>query len=208
VSTADDEADVLDPRALTEEVLEVGRRLDDVESALERVTDALDNAPAVAASPAASATGSWAWERLDQERSLRLWEELAGFVTWLDYRYAHHLSGDEHVIPSCWWKHPVAVEALTALMVARRAAYALPADEGAPGAAEASDALVEFHERSLWPTFARLRALKVFNGCARGHQDDARSRPVWEADKDEQFRAFLAGGATPSEEDADEETMT
>jgi len=168
----------------TEEYGDLETRLETVEGALADLIDAVSERPA---------GGPWLWTRLDKDRQVALWEELAEFVAWLTARYLSNLQVREYRLPPCWYRHPVVVEQLTALMVAHQGAYN-------EAAAEPSPALVDWHERSLWPTLDRLRHLKVFSGCDDGHQDHQWTAPPWQAD--ETFHEFVAQSlpAEPEEE--------
>lgn len=128
--------------------------------------------------------GPWLWAAAGRDRQVELWHELGEFVAYLQARYLQHLPGRDHHLPPCWYHHPVAVELLTALMVAHRGAYHAPA-------ADPSPALVDFHERALWPTLERLRALRVFSACDDGAHSEQDWRTVpWHPD--EAFYGFVA----------------
>ena len=100
--------------------------------------------------------GPWSWRTLDKEAAQELWTELYDWVNWLRDRYLAHLSGDDNYrLINDWYKHPVAVEMLTALMVSHQ--YVYRRTRAAP-----SFDLVEWHERCLWPTFQRMRSLNLF----------------------------------------------
>lgn len=114
------------------------------------------------------AGGPWLWEGLEPESEQALWKELGEFVTWLNNRILNHLtSGDAESIPGCWYQHPPAVEQLTALMVAHKAAYH-------PKTKKASFELVNWFDRALWPTMRALKDTNVLAGCTPGyhHQND------------------------------------
>ena len=112
----------------------------------------------------ATKDGPWTWRTLGPARTRELFIELRDWVDWLVPRY--DLRGEHHTIPPCWYRHPVAVEELTALMVAWRAAYSV--DEAAP-----SDALINWHDRWLWPTLHRLNTQsRTWAKCTGGtHRD-------------------------------------
>ncbi len=118
--------------------------------------------------------GPWWWEHRDRNQAARLWEELAEFVTYLSRRYLAGIPAEYRLAP-CWYRHPVAVELLTALMVAHIGAYRDPGSEPGPG-------LVDFHERSLWPTLERIRHLRLFSSCQDGHTDRYPGELTWPAD--------------------------
>ena len=144
-----------------------------LESLVAAVTDQL-----VAAPPG----GPWAWQHLGAAQTRALLKELRDWVDWLIRRY--ELRGEAETIPPCWFLHPVAVEELTALMVAWTAAYSQK--EIAP-----SEALAGWHDRWLWPTLHRLNVqLRVWTKCTGGSH--APSRPPPPATDHESFSAFLA----------------
>ena len=128
------------------------------QEALEHAFDAL------ARRLGATKDGPWTWATLGPTRTRELFTELRDWVDWLTVRYT--LNGEHHTIAPCWYAHPVAVEELTALMVAWRAAYSQ--DEAAP-----SDALINWHDRWLWPTLHRLNTqLRVWTKCTGGTHTD------------------------------------
>lgn len=143
----------------------------------------------------AAPDGPWNWANLTAEARKKLWVRLYAWVSWLEDRYLRNLFPDRGLIPELpadWYRHPVAVEMLTALMVAHAAAYRKKA-------AAPSFALVEWHERCLWPTLARLDALKLWS-----REDAARdwngpdSRPTRR--NDDRFMEWVAADAAPSEQ--------
>ena len=94
------------------------------------------------------------WEDLDGEQAAELWAELIAWVSWFRRRYS--VTGSDAVIPPCWYRHPVAVEELTALMVSHQSAYTL--DE--PGSE-----LSAFHVQWLWPTLRDLAERAGYKRC-------------------------------------------
>lgn len=105
----------------------------------------------------------WSWQHLrDPSARTKLWQELRDFVDWLIERYQP--TGDV-VIRPCWYRHPVAVEELTALMAAWRAAYC---SGDAP-----ADLLIGWHQTWLWPTLERLNHRARWSQCGHGHQPAA-----------------------------------
>ncbi len=103
--------------------------------------------------------GPWAWAELKGKAREELWRRLFSWVAWLEDRYLRNLSKSRQGIPALhadWYRHPVAVELLTSLMVAHLAAYRRKA-------APPSFALVDWHERALWPTLARMESLGLFH---------------------------------------------
>ena len=103
-----------------------------------------------------AAGGPYYWETLPHDQAAKLWEDVGKFVTWLDGRYLTNLADPSYRLPACWYRHPIAVEELTALMVAHRAAYDTRS-------VKASSALVNWHQRALWPA---LDSLKLRAGLA------------------------------------------
>lgn len=125
------------------------------QSAIEAQQKEMDD---LQASLAAAPDGPFAWAELRGLEREMLWRRLYDWVTWLEDRYLRNLSVARQGIPALhadWYRHPVAVEMLTALMVAHFAAYR---EKAAPP----SFALVDWHERALWPTLARMEALGLF----------------------------------------------
>ena len=158
-------------------------RLDALEATVEEIVDLLEKLTTP------GEDGPWWWEGLDRESAAALWVELAEFVGYLSRRYGRNLPDSVGAdIPGCWYRHPVAVELLTALMVSHKGAYLT-------GPREPGFHLVDYHERSLWPTFDRLRQLQVFKYCQEGHRTEAAGewgaqRQTWEPD--EEFGEFVA----------------
>ncbi|MFK3672465.1 hypothetical protein ACI2IX_20040 [Leifsonia aquatica] len=99
--------------------------------------------------------GPWSWRTLDQKAARELWAELYEWVNWLRDRYLVNLTDETNRLINDWYKHPVAVELLTALMVSHQSVYRRT--KSAP-----SFDLVEWHERCLWPTFERMKTLNLF----------------------------------------------
>lgn len=99
----------------------------------------------------------WSWRDIDPLAADRLRRELADWVGWLRERYAPV----GRAITDCWPEHPVAVEELTALMAAWRSAY--------HGSDLATDALIAWHDRWLWPCIGRLPRQAGLDACGRQH---------------------------------------
>lgn len=97
---------------------------------------------------------SYRWADLDADRAEELWGRLTVWVEWFRRRYPVPA---DLAIPPCWFRHSVAVEELTALMVAHDAAY----DNGEPG----SD-LVAWHVMWCWPVLGRLGGTARWNECS------------------------------------------
>ncbi|AGT95324.1 hypothetical protein BS297_30715 [Rhodococcus erythropolis] len=99
-------------------------------------------------------TRVYRWKDLDGEQAAELWAELIAWVSWFRRRYS--VTGSDAVIPPCWYRHPVAVEELTALMVSHQSAYTL--DE--PGSE-----LSAFHVQWLWLTLRGLAERAGYKRC-------------------------------------------
>lgn len=169
----------LDPIMVAEVLEALAGRLESLESLVAAVTDQL-----VAAPPG----GPWAWQHLGAAQTRALLKELRDWVDWLIRRY--ELRGEAETIPPCWFLHPVAVEELTALMVAWTAAYSQK--EITP-----SDALAGWHDRWLWPTLHRLNVqLHVWTKCTGGSH--APSRPVPTCHRRRVLLGFRGRGGTPN----------
>ena len=181
----------LDPLMLAEVLEAITERLESLEVLVEAMTDQLVEAPA---------GGPWSWRHLGPAQTRALFTELRDWVDWLITRY--ELRGEAETIPPCWFLHPVAVEELTALMVAWKAAYSQK--EIAP-----SDALVNWHDRWMWPTLHRLNLqLRVWAKCTGGSH--APSRPGPPVTDEASFTSFLvnAGARIGSAPDtAPEDTL-
>lgn len=141
-----------------EETLErVGQAVVEHENALETVLEMLTATPG----------GPWHFGRVDADRLRALWLELGEWVAWLEERYLVNLPATEYALPKCWWRHPVAVELLTALMVAHLATYTRTS-------AMPSLQLVDWHTRALGPVFEMLRSSKTFSRCDSEHAEPTR----------------------------------
>ncbi|BCJ46183.1 hypothetical protein GCM10010168_51320 [Actinoplanes ianthinogenes] len=153
---------------IAEEVALLRLDVDDLTAAVEQLS-------------AAPGSRRWSWRDADAETAAHLWAELIDWVDWLVPRY--DLTGTAATIPPCWFRHPIAVEELTALMASWHAAYR-------DGPAEPRDDLVAWHDRWLWPTVDRLQARAGWRGCVdnRVHQD----RPARAWAPDPQVAAFVA----------------
>ncbi len=162
----------LDPVMLAEVLEALALRREAVERAVDALSRRVGTTPA---------EGAWAWRTLGPGRRRELLSQLREWVDWLITRY--ELRAEAQTIPPCWYRHPVAVEELTALMVAWHAAYSQ--DEGTP-----SDALINWHDRWLWPALHRLNVqLRVWPKCTGGtHEPSRTGLPL--TDKEE-FTAHL-----------------
>jgi hypothetical protein len=163
----------LDPVMLAEVLEALARRLESLEGLVAAVTEQLIEAPS---------GGPWAWRHLGPSQTRALFVQLRDWVDWLIGRY--ELRGEAETIPPCWFLHPVAVEELTGLMVAWKAAYSQK--ETAP-----SDALAGWHDRWLWPTLSRLNVqLHVWAKCTGGSHIPPRPAPP--LTDEASFTSFLA----------------
>lgn len=149
--------DVLDlVESLLGEIKALSQRLDGVQEQAEWAVDELTKHPA---------GGPWYWVGLDEKDTAALWEELAGFVQWLHNRILRHVPRKDYGIAPCWWRHPDAVEYLTALMVSHQAAYKTTS-------ARATTALSDWVLRSLWPTIELIKENCSMKNCLRdGHAE-------------------------------------
>ena len=176
----------LDPVMLAEVLEALALRQEAVERAVDALSRQLGTTPR---------EGPWAWRTLGPVRRRELLTQLRDWVDWLITRY--ELRAEAQTIPPCWYCHPVAVEELTALMVAWHAAYFK--DEGAP-----SDALINWHDRWLWPALHRLNVqLRVWPKCTGGTHEPARPGPPLTGH--DEFTTFLdrhtSGSSTDHEQD-------
>jgi hypothetical protein len=101
----------------------------------------------------------WSWHHVRDRERARLWAELRSFVDWLIDRYQP--TGDVR-IPPCWYRHPAAVEELTALMVAWRGAYC--------STDRPSERAISWHQNCLWPTLERLSKRARWSQCGSRHK--------------------------------------
>jgi hypothetical protein len=125
------------------------------EAAVEAPVPQVGTTAPVAETAVADAGGPWNWVGVSEERRKELSQDLTAFVQWLEERYLRHLSNEQYEFPANWHENPVVVEVLTAVMVAREAAYSDLMEEP-------SSALSEWHERALWPAIERLQSLGIF----------------------------------------------
>jgi hypothetical protein len=107
----------------------------------------------------AGAPSRWSWRHADRETAAELWAELDDFVGWVNTRY---LLPERLAVKPCWYRHPAAVEELTALMAAWRAAY--------HGSDRPRDDMAAWHDRWLWPTLQRLEQHAGWRNCTRAHE--------------------------------------
>lgn len=138
-----------DPVFGVEVLPEILVRLGNVETIAADCYDQLANYPA---------GGPWFWHELNGNQRAELWAELETFVTWLQNRILCHWSNPEGSIAPCWYLHPDAVELLTALMVAHKAAYRHKSKKP-------SFELTEWFTRGLWPTMDAFARRSTFKNC-------------------------------------------
>jgi hypothetical protein len=165
---------------LREDLERLAGVVQDQGDALEKLLDALEATPG----------GPWLWNALGVPGRRALWLQLGEWVEWLEARWLINLSGEDYHLVPCWFRHPVAVELLTALMVAHRATYA-------KAARVPSFTLVDWHTRALVPVFGMLRDLKVFKDCVanREHTPPREKAPMHER---AMFEAFVDEDAPSS----------
>lgn len=160
-----------------EAMAEILERLDSVEELAAGLFAELSNYPA---------GGPWFWAELKPEQRKELWAELDGFVVWLQNRILRHSSNSLGWVPECWYRHPDAVELLTALMVAHKAAYRAKSKKP-------SFELTEWFSRGLWPTMEALERRMTFKNCMEGQGHfDATSAGLELAAASVEFEAFVA----------------
>lgn len=122
----------------------------------------------------------YCWRYVSAAEARGLWVRLREWVDWVNARY---FSSSWESIRPCWFRHPAAVEELTALWAAWESAYRAP-DEGEGF----SDAALWWHEK-LHAVVHRLWD-EQFAECKAGHQDP----DVYERATDPSFDEFLQGG--------------
>lgn len=121
----------------------------------------------------------YCWRHVSASEARGLWVRLREWVDWVNGRY--FASSWESIRP-CWFRHPAAVEELTALWAAWEAAYRA-SDEGEGF----SDAALWWHEK-LHTVVHRLWE-EQFAECKAGHQEP----DVYERATDSSFEQFLQG---------------
>lgn len=121
----------------------------------------------------------YCWRYVSAAEARGLWVRLREWVDWVNGRY---FSSSWESIRPCWFRHPAAVEELTALWAAWEAAYR-SSDEGEGF----SDAALWWHEK-LHTVVHRLWD-EQFAECKAGHQEP----DVYERVTDPSFEEFLQG---------------
>lgn len=173
---SEDEAGMESLDELLAQIPELGDRLSTTEDTVGALVEELTDYPA---------GGPWLWDGLSAERQRELWTELDQFVTWLQNRILCHSMNKEDWIPACWYRHPDAVEQLTALMVAHKASYH-------PKTKKASHALVDWFHRALWPTMDTLKQRRTLKSCLeKGTHQEQYMTGVQLTAESEDFATFL-----------------
>lgn len=121
----------------------------------------------------------YCWKHVSASEAHGLWIRLREWVDWANGRYFG--SSWESIRP-CWFRHPAAVEELTALWAAWEAAYRATDDGDG-----FSDAALWWHEK-LHTVVHRLWD-EQFAECKAGHQEP----DVYERVTDPSFDEFLQG---------------
>lgn len=121
----------------------------------------------------------YCWKHVSASEARGLWVRLREWVDWVNARY---FSSSWESIRPCWFRHPAAVEELTALWAAWESAYRA-SDEGEGF----SDAALWWHEK-LHTVVHRLWD-EQFAECKAGHQEP----DVYERVTDPSFEEFLQG---------------
>ncbi|MWJ14260.1 hypothetical protein [Clavibacter michiganensis] len=123
----------------------MGERLERLEEAVADIAELLRLSPG----------GPWAWHMLEPPARRELAEKLVTWVEWLSSRYLANLSQEKvFELPPRWFTNPVFVELMTALYVGYLSV-------NSPRQRVPSMALIEWHERGLWPTLDRIKALGI-----------------------------------------------
>jgi len=107
--------------------------------------------------------GKWFWPDLNPDQGRELATELDGFVTWLNNRIVRYLDSRVY-LKDCWFQHPAAVEMLTAVMVAHRAAYTKKSSR-------TSFHLSAWFTQSLLPMLEAMANHRIFSSCKGAHHD-------------------------------------
>ena len=147
------------------EVAQLRVDLDTLTKAVDTLIELVQRGPAGDAGP-----NRWAWRYATAELAGALWTELKDFVEWLNSRYS---LDSERQVPPCWYRHPVAVEELTALMCAWQSVYCGPSTP--------RDSLLAWHAGCLWPCLDRLPDRAGWQRC-RGGQHIERACTIYRTD--------------------------
>jgi hypothetical protein len=149
--------------------------VDALTEAMQALVDLVGSAPGGAQDCEPS---RWAWRYASAETAAALWSQLRDFVDWLNSRYA---LDSERQVPACWYRHPVAVEELTALMCSWQGVYLGPDTP--------RDDLLAWHAHWLWPCVDRLPERAGWQRC-RGGQHAERASTIYRTD--DGFDTFIA----------------
>lgn len=124
---------------------------------------------------------AYCWREItDPQVRAQLWRTIREWVDWVSTRYLSH---GAIRIPPCWYRHPVAVEELTALWAGWYMAYHQE---------EPNTLASDWHQRYLWPTLERLKEY-IYPACLReGVHQEPRIRPIL---TDVGFEAFVSDDA-------------
>ena len=121
----------------------------------------------------------YCWKHVSASEARGLWVRLREWVDWVNGRY---FSSSWESIRPCWFRHPAAVEELTALWAAWEAAYRATDDGDG-----FSDAALWWHEK-LHTVVHRLWE-EQFAECKAGHQEPG----IYARTTDPSFEEFLQG---------------
>lgn len=180
--TAAANTDAMEEAPGAEAIADILERLTNVEEVAGYVYEELSNYPA---------GGPWFWKELNLEKRRELWVELGEFVTWLQNRILCHWSNTEGSIAPCWYQHPDAVELLTALMVAHKAAYRAKSKKP-------SFELTEWFTRALWPTLEALTRRSTFKNCLSERDHRPSSGGIILDGASTAFRDFVRSATEPA----------
>lgn len=129
-----------------------------------------------------AASAAYCWRELTDPKDREdLWNTLRSWVDWISVRYLAHGATR---IPSCWYRHPVAVEELTALWAGWYFAYH---QKKSPNMLA-----IDWHQRYFWPTLKHLGD-KIYKGCIETREHiQSRINPYVTDDGFEEFATFDA----------------
>ncbi|MFL6100813.1 MAG: hypothetical protein ACJ71T_12765 [Actinomycetales bacterium] len=139
----------LDPMLVAEALADLAAGQAEMQDAITRLAQGSDGEPH---------QGYWTWRFLDDKAASALLDELREWVDWLIERY--ELFDDRHAIEPCWAEHTVAVEELTALMIAWKAEFGSTARRASAGP-------IAWHANWLWSTLQRVHDSPSIRGCRR-----------------------------------------
>ena len=165
--------DTPDEVSLIERVDELEKLCDGLMTVLETVQTQVETLATGAPAPAVpsasdddddrgedeSEYAAYCWRYASPAQKKRLWVQLREWVDWANTTLC---SNKWRYIRPCWFRHPAAVEELTALWAAWEAAYRT-------GEAEFTDAAAYFHDR--FHTVVHRLWDGEFSECISGHQE-------------------------------------